>query len=381
MKTKPSLWLMLLLLMFPQIVETLYSPALASISQAFAVSDARAAQTLSIYFIAFALGVAVWGIVADLWGRRPTMLLGLGIYGLAALVAMQTDSFGVLMLARACSAFGIAVGSIVTQTMLRDSFDGGSLGKVFSLMGLGIALSPVIGMFTGGQLVQLGGHGAVFSLLFIMAWVLLGCCVRFLPETLPETATRIQGAKQSFPLSALAKRMLADWHIWRSALLVAIYNIGLFSYYQLGGFAFARLGLTPEQFGYSGLLLGLGSCVGSYLNSRLIANEVGLQRRLVVAATLLLLGAASLFLLQGNVWFVLPMCLVVMAFGVAIPNVLSMALSDYKLYAGSAGALLGLLYYLLIGAGLALAGVVEHLGWVLLGCAVAAWVVTLIHRR
>lgn len=107
MKTKPSLWLMLLLLMFPQIVETLYSPALASISQAFAVSDARAAQTLSIYFIAFALGVAVWGIVADLWGRRPTMLLGLGIYGLAALVAMQTDSFVVLMLARACSALAL----------------------------------------------------------------------------------------------------------------------------------------------------------------------------------------------------------------------------------------------------------------------------------
>ncbi|GAL16776.1 multidrug resistance protein D [Vibrio maritimus] len=28
MKTKPSLWLMVVMLMFPQIVETIYSPAL-----------------------------------------------------------------------------------------------------------------------------------------------------------------------------------------------------------------------------------------------------------------------------------------------------------------------------------------------------------------
>lgn len=89
MKTKPSLWLMVVMLMFPQIVETIYSPALGSIAQSFAVSYAQAAQTLSIYFSAFAVGVVVWGVIADKWGRRPTMLLGLFIYGGAALVAMK----------------------------------------------------------------------------------------------------------------------------------------------------------------------------------------------------------------------------------------------------------------------------------------------------
>ncbi|MCE9853625.1 MFS transporter, partial [Shewanella chilikensis] len=100
MKTKPSLCLMLALLMFPQIVETIYSPALGAISQTFAVSYPQAAQTLSVYFLAFALGVAVWGIMADTCGRRPAMLLGLFIYGVAAWVAMSTTSFAVLMAAR-----------------------------------------------------------------------------------------------------------------------------------------------------------------------------------------------------------------------------------------------------------------------------------------
>lgn len=47
MKQIPSLWLMVLLLMLPQVVETIYSPALTAISASFAVPEHIAAQTLS----------------------------------------------------------------------------------------------------------------------------------------------------------------------------------------------------------------------------------------------------------------------------------------------------------------------------------------------
>lgn len=57
------MWLMLVMLMFPQIVETIYSPALGNLADAFGVSDTQAAQTLSVYFLAFALGVVVWGLL------------------------------------------------------------------------------------------------------------------------------------------------------------------------------------------------------------------------------------------------------------------------------------------------------------------------------
>ncbi|KNH29931.1 hypothetical protein ACS77_01790 [Pseudomonas syringae] len=47
--------------------------------------------------------------------------------------------------------------------------------------------------------------------------------------------------------------------------------------------------------------------------------------------------------------------LVVLAFGMAIPNTLGSALVNYGDRLGTAGALFGLLYYLLIGGGLILA--------------------------
>ncbi|GMQ48166.1 multidrug effflux MFS transporter [Vibrio sp. 10N] len=369
MNTKPSLWLMVVMLMFPQIVETIYSPALGSIAQSFAVSYAQAAQTLSIYFSAFAVGVVVWGVLADKWGRRPTILLGLFIYGVAALVAMKTDNFTTVMIARALSAFGIAVGSVVTQTMLRDVFRGEELGKVFSLMGMGISISPVLGMLLGGQLSQAGGYQYVFLALFVMA---LGLFVYNLIK-LPET----QQQKQPLQLTTLSGRMIKDAKIWQSAILVALYNIALFSYYQLGAFRFVELGFNAEQFGYSGVVLGLGTLLGSYLNKALLPRKLAQRTLLVVAATLLSVGSIGVYAMLDSIWFVAPMMLVVMSFGIAIPNVLSVALTDYKQQAGSAGALFGLMYYLMIGGGLGLAGVIQNLGTVLIGCSVVALLVTM----
>ncbi|EIP0120843.1 multidrug effflux MFS transporter [Vibrio alginolyticus] len=364
MNTKPSLWLMLVMLMFPQIVETIYSPALSSIALSFDVNHAQAAQTLSIYFLAFAIGVVVWGVLADKLGRRPTMLIGLFIYGCASLLATQTESFAVVMAARALSAFGIAVGSVVTQTMLRDAFDGQELSKVFSLMGMGISISPVVGMLLGGQLTALGGYRYVFFALFLIALVLFAYNVIKLPETQKEqTPVR---------LHQLSWKMVRDARIWRSGLLVALYNIALFSYYQLGAFTFSALGYNSEQFGYSGMVLGLGTLLGSYLNKSLVSKNVRKSQLLWFSAILISVGSVGVLILSQSIWFVAPMVLVVMSYGIAIPNILSDALVDYKQQVGSAGALLGLMYYIMIGTGLAMAGTAQNLGVVLLACSCLA---------
>lgn len=364
MNTKPSLWLMLVMLMFPQIVETIYSPALSSIALSFDVNHAQAAQTLSIYFLAFAIGVVVWGVLADKLGRRPTMLIGLFIYGFASLLATQTESFAVVMAARALSAFGIAVGSVVTQTMLRDAFDGQELSKVFSLMGMGISISPVVGMLLGGQLTGLGGYRYVFFALFLIALVLLAYNVIKLPETQKEqTPVRLR---------QLSWKMVRDARIWRSGLLVALYNIALFSYYQLGAFTFSALGYSSEQFGYSGIVLGLGILLGSYLNKSLVSKNVRKNQLLWLSAVLLSLGSVGVLILSQSIWFVAPMMLVVMSYGIAIPNILSDALVDYKQQVGSAGALFGLMYYIMIGTGLAMAGTAQNLSVILLTCSCLA---------
>ncbi|WP_051413090.1 multidrug effflux MFS transporter [Shewanella colwelliana] len=369
MNTKPSLWLMVVMLMFPQIVETIYSPALGAIAKSFSVSNSQAAQTISIYFFAFAIGVVTWGILADKLGRRPTMIIGLFIYASAAVVAMKTESFAIILIARAVSAFGIAVGSIVTQTMLRDAFGGKELSKVFSLMGIGISISPVLGMLLGGKLSATGGHHDVFFALAAMAVILLTYNLAKLPETQKE--------KQSLQLFSLSLCIIKDKNVMLSALLVALYNVALFSYYQLGAFIFVDLGFNSSLFGYSGVVLGIGTLLGSYLNKTLLTRKASFHTLLWVSVSLLTIGALGVYLILDSIWFLTPMMLVVISFSIAIPNILSAALVNYKQQTGSAGAIFGLLYYLMIGAGLTLAGVVQHLGIVLVTCSAMALVATM----
>ncbi|OLQ72293.1 MFS transporter [Photobacterium proteolyticum] len=382
MKTKPALGLMVVLIMFPQIVETIYSPVLPHIANRFDVSVKAASQTLSVYFLAFAFGVIVWGVVADLLGRRKTMLLGLSVYAFSAASAVVAPSFELLMVARGLSAFGVAVGSVVTQTMLRDSYDGPGLSKVYSYMGMGISLSPVIGMMSGGFLAEWGGHSYVFVTLSGLALVLLVISVATLPETMPETmhGTAPESTAPS-ALGNLFRQMIRDNDIWRSALLVALFNVLLFSYYLQGPFLFEQLGYDSITFGRSGIVLAIGTFAGSLLNKRLIQQGFTHQRLMCMATLLGLVGAIGVLLLQGSLWFLLPMIFVVMGFGIGIPNVLSQALVHYRSQAGSAGAVLGLLYYLMIGAGLAAAGTVQNLGGVLVACAIIAMVTVTIKAR
>ena len=152
------------LLMFPQIAQTLYSPALADIGQAFAVGPQAAAQTLSVYFLAFAVWRGGVGPVVRPHRRRPSMLAGLALYAGASVLALERRALSMrLLMAQALAAFGAAVGSVVTQTVLRDRFKGAELAQVFSLMGIALAASPAIGLFTGASLVQAFGYRGVLG--------------------------------------------------------------------------------------------------------------------------------------------------------------------------------------------------------------------------
>jgi Bcr/CflA subfamily drug resistance transporter len=353
------------LLMFPQIVETIYSPALPLIARGFSATAEQAAQTLSFYFLAFAFGVVVWGRLCDYIGRRPAMLLGLLVYSAASVAALLSQRFEWLLAARMLAAFGASVGSIGTQTILRDTFTGTELTKVFSVVGIALAASPAVGMVIGAGLSEWYGYQGVFAALAVLAAILFSWSAVALPETRPAHS-------KAAPLVETLSMMLRNPAIWRTALLVALFNLGLFGYYQLAPFDFERLGLSTKMFGYSGLALACGAALGAILNKSLLRQGWNPERLVVLAAALTLAGGVMVTAMASSKLFVLPMMLVVLAYGVAIPNILATALVAYRDRLGTAGALLGLLYYLMLGGGLVVTAWGQRLGLTLVCCGIAS---------
>ncbi|GJN59081.1 MFS transporter [Elizabethkingia anophelis] len=343
--------------MFPQFVETIYSPALPLIARKFGVSEETATLTISFYFIAFAAGVIFWGIQCDRIGRKKSMLSGLFTYSTGAIIALVARNFEILLLARIISAFGIAVGSVVTQTILRDLYDKEKIGKAFSFVGIGLSISPVIGMLTGAVISSHLGYMGVFGLLFILAIILIFLAQRNLKETVvPNKHINIKSSLH------LLKKMLNDRYIWRDSILVMSFNVMLFSYYSLAPFIFKKEGFSTTDFGYSGFILAIGTLIGALTNKRLIKKGFKPEILIRIGGITAFIAALIVEASGEKIWFLIPFCFIVMAYGIAIPNILSTALFRYKSETGSAGAVFGLIYYILIGLGLVITGAIQHLG-------------------
>ncbi|WP_245956918.1 hypothetical protein [Edaphovirga cremea] len=175
--------------------------------------------------------------------------------------------------------------------------------------------------------------------------------------------------------------MARDGALWQNAMLVALLNTMLFSYYSLGPFLFGQLGWSSRAFGWTGFLLALASLSDSLLNRRLLTTGLSPEQLVRHAYGLALLSGLAAWWLQHSAWILVPVPGVVIAYGIAIPNVLSQALRHYREQAGAAGALFGLSYYLLLGMMLGLAGMVQQLGLVLTVCALIAWLCSLSRCR
>lgn len=356
-KTNP-LWLMILLVMLPQFAETIYSPALPLVQEHFGVKEGSTALTISLYFIAFALGVAFWGVQCDRIGRKKSLEYGLITYGVGTLAAVFAPNFTILLIARIISAFGISVGSIVTQTILRDSYDKENISKVFSWIGIGLSISPVIGMVTGSVLASTTGHQGIFITLYLLAVLFYILSRRKVSET------RYPGKEiNRRTLTDLLKRMLKDREIIKCCLLIMSFNVLLFSYYALAPFIFKQNHYSSYAFGYSSIILAGGTFIGAKLNRLLLLKNASPKTLVKISTLGSCIASAFVWILAGKgIYFLIPYFFIVMAFSIAIPNILSTALIQYKNETGSAGALLGLIYYSMIGTGLVSVGYIQNLG-------------------
>jgi Bcr/CflA subfamily drug resistance transporter len=347
----PSLLLMIVLVAFPQISETIYTPSLPDIAVALGVSNSSVQLTLSIYFIGFALGVLCWGWLSDFIGRRPAMLGGLIVYGIGCLMCFNSESITLLLVSRFIQAFGAATGSIITQTILRESVSGNKRHAMFAQISAVIAFTPAVGPLIGGFVDQAFGFRAVFFTLVTMSVLLFVYAFWKLPETTDVSA------RKKVAILPIVKRMLSLPRVLVFGLLIGGINGVLFSYYAEAPFIFIEhFNISPGVYGFLGIVVALASIVGAMMSKRLLslyATEKIIHIGCLVMATgsLLLTLVCSLGTLPDMILIVcilVTLFVMLMGAGIALPNCLSLALVNFQDVVGTAGAIFSLGYYLLV---------------------------------
>ena len=119
------------------------------------------------------------------------------------------------------------------------------------------------------------------------------------------------------------------------------------------------LGLKPSHFGYLGLIMADSVSLGSFLaytiNARFKTLSIIQFSCCVNLLCMICFAVFSMTLLHyfDNLTLkialvMIPMSIFYLAFGLAIPNILSNALVAYQHCLGTAGSLLGLVYYTVV---------------------------------
>lgn len=346
-KQTPHVLLLIILVGFPQISETIFSPSLPAISSAFHISMSQVQLTMSIYFIAFAIGVLFFGRLSDYIGRRKALLLGVAFYFVGNMLCFFAKDLSFLLVARFIQAFGASVGSVITQTILREAFTGVKRHQLFAQISAALAFTPAIGPLIGGFTDYYLGFKMMFIVLIVMSVSIFVYAYLRLPETASQQQT-IQ------PLTPIMKRMATNTRLWHYALLIGGINGILFSYYAEAPFIFTQyFTLTSAQFGFLGIIVALASITGALLSKRLVSRIM--PEKIIVLGIIIMLVGSVLTLVTAmmpaiiQLWLTIgSLFIVLLGNGMALPNCLSLALNDFQDVVASAGAVFSLVYYLLV---------------------------------
>jgi EmrB/QacA subfamily drug resistance transporter len=347
---------------------TVLNVALPTLQTHFSASGSTLQWIVDSYLLAFAGVLLTMGTLGDRFGRKRALQWGLGLFGVASVLAALAQSADQLIVLRAAMGIGGAMIMPATLSVIMDIFPREERGKAIgiwsAIAGVGIGLGP----FVGGLLLEFSSWSAVFWLNVPIVLVAMVAGLRLVPESRDPApgAFDLRGAALSiamlvtlvygiieatprgwtdplvlgcFAAAALLAVVFVAWerHVPAPMLplkffrdprfTVASVGVGLVFFAMMGSvFAFTQYlqfahGFSALEAGAAMLPLALGLVTGSGASNRLVGS-VGRSR--VIAGGLI--GVAAV-LSTSLAWTpdMAPVLLGLVTFGLAVSMGAAMA--------------------------------------------------------
>jgi DHA1 family bicyclomycin/chloramphenicol resistance-like MFS transporter len=335
--------LLTLLLGLQPVTTDLYLPALPTLQRDLGASVSTSQLTLSVLIICFGLAQLVCGPLADRFGRRPVLLVGLAAYTLASALSAGAASIGWLITWRAAQGAAMAAAVTCGRSIVRDLYEPRDGARVMSRALSGLGVIAMAAPLIGGVLVQLLGWPATLGMTALFGAMSLV----FVAVGFRETLARPD------PQATQARRLLQNWRsvlahptfrAW-TALLCCSYG-GLFAVLAGSSFVYIQvLGCSRTTYGLFLASNGLAYVCGTWLCRRLLPR-FGLRGTVRRGAFLSLAGGLGLSALSlwgpSSVWAVcLPQLLFALGHGIHQPCGQAGAVGPFPDKAGTAASLSG----------------------------------------
>ena len=356
-KRSAPLWLLVLVTFSGTLAMHMFVPALTVAGHDLHVDAATIRMTISVYIFGLAVGQLVYGPLSDVFGRRPTLLVGLALYTVGGLVATLAPNVGVLIAARLVQATGGCAGLLLGRAIVRDTAESNDAVRRLALMSLMTMIGPGLAPLVGGLLAGAFGWRAIFVVLTALGVLNFGVSWRLLPET-GTPSGRISAASVARDYRAL----LGSPRFLGFAAGGGCATTSFYGFIAAAPFIFINELHRPlHEVGiYLGLLI-VGVSIGNIIAGRLIGRVATIER-LLVAGNLVSVAAAAVVLAAflafrpGVLVIEALMIVYCVGAGMCSPAVSTLSISVDPRLIGSAAGLYGFLQMTIGAACTTLAG-------------------------
>lgn len=323
----------------------MYLPGFPAIAKDLHTDVERVGLSLSSYFIGISAGQLLYGPLLDRFGRKKPLYAGLVLYILATWACMLSGSVENLIAVRFIQAIGSCAAAVTAMAMVRDLFPVSENAKVFALLMLVVAASPMIAPTVGGYVTNAFGWHAVFGILLLLGAVILVAVFFFLPESYPPDPSY---SLKPGPILASFRTVIKEPQFYTYAFTGAIAFSGLFAYVSGSPKVFMDIYRVSEKaYGWIFAGLSVGLIGASQVNTLLLrwfrSQQIvlaALAGQVVTGAVFVVAAAAGWLQLESTLvlLFLFLCCL-----GLVNPNTAALTLAPFTRNAGSASALMGAL--------------------------------------
>lgn len=212
------------------VMQTLLVPLIPELPTLLGVSAEDASWLITATLLASAVATPSMSRLADMHGKRRLMLLSLAAMAAGSVLAAQSTSLGVLIVARALQGCGMAVIPI-GMSIMRDELPRERLSAAVALMGATLGIGAAIGLPMSGLIYTHLGWHALFWVAAGLAAVMLIAVVVVIPESPVVTGGRFD-ALGAVLLSGMLTAVLlgvtkgSHWG-WMSIQTMACFGLGL----------------------------------------------------------------------------------------------------------------------------------------------------------
>ena len=234
---------------------------------------------------------------------------------------------------------------VASRALVRDLFPVTETAKIFSLLMLVIAVSPIVAPTLGGFATAHWGWHSIFIILTVLAALNILLVFFWLPL----------GAPPDKSMSLKPKSVITKfWNVFKTpqfytyTLTGSFAASGLYAYIAGSPHVFMELyGVSEKQYGWIFGIIAMGLVTASQVNTLLLKKYTSQQ---IVKVTLICQVIAGALLFFGTIFHLIEMySMIVLAFlflstqGFAFPNTSALSLEPFEKSAGTASALMGAL--------------------------------------